>query len=101
MHLPGAHVLKSCTRRPKCAHWVQGAPLISNTAKDISKRPALDQMVTNLLCFLFKRRSCGDLSERRSEHLDLPYVWEPDHLVPCMPNAYTYAPERKVPGPGP
>ena len=31
MHLPGAHLLKSCTRRQKCVHRVQDAPLILNT----------------------------------------------------------------------
>ena len=33
VHTPGAHLLKSCTRRWKCAHRVQGAPLISDTAR--------------------------------------------------------------------
>ena len=31
VHLQGAHISKTCTRRPKYAHRVQGAPLISNT----------------------------------------------------------------------
>ena len=30
VHQPGAHILKSCTGRPKLADWVQGAPLILN-----------------------------------------------------------------------
>ena len=31
VHTPGAHLQKSCTRPWKCARWVQGAPLISDT----------------------------------------------------------------------
>ena len=31
VHTPGAHLRKSCTRPRKCAHRVQGAPLISDT----------------------------------------------------------------------
>ena len=33
VHTPGAYLLKSCTRPWKCAHRVQGAPLISDTAR--------------------------------------------------------------------
>ena len=33
VHTPGAHLLKSCTRPWKCAHRVQGAPLISDTGE--------------------------------------------------------------------
>ena len=31
MHTPGAQVSNVCTQQLKCAHRVQGAPLISNT----------------------------------------------------------------------
>ena len=34
MHLLGAHILKPCTRQPKHARRVQGAPLIANTDLD-------------------------------------------------------------------
>ena len=33
VHMPGAHLVKLCTRLWKYARWVQGAPLISDTAE--------------------------------------------------------------------
>ena len=35
VHTQGAHLLKSCTRLWKCALWVKGAPLISDTVCDM------------------------------------------------------------------
>ena len=39
MHLPGAKILNMCTRPPKCAHRVQGAPLISDNENICTLQP--------------------------------------------------------------
>ena len=91
MHTLSAQVSKSmhwATRQPKCAHRVQGAPLISNTARlGITTIYSYIGVVHILCSVLLSRQPCR-LSD--IEHSALPDTL-PIHVAYIMYSSPTFA----------